>query len=109
MIAMMVADEVADHAGIVVGPFDTVSAALASLDSSPIDAAIIDANLLDRTVTPVAHRLLDLAIPFVIYSGTGLPDDLAASAPHSPLEMKPGRPVDRLIDMLRDAAESQAG
>jgi len=44
----------------------------------------------------------------MIYSGTGLLDDLAASAPQALREMKPDRPVDRLIDMLRDAAEPEA-
>lgn len=107
LIAMMVTDEVSERRGTVVGSSDIVNGAIEGLDAGPVFAAIMDANLHDRDFTPVALRLLEMAVSFVIYSGTGLPADPASSDPGIPLEMKPGRPVDRLIDILRGGAEAQ--
>ncbi|WP_216360226.1 response regulator [Sphingobium yanoikuyae] len=73
-----------------IGPFDTVTRALETLDAVTIDAAIIDANLLDGIGTPLAQRLVQTGVPFLIYSRTGVPDDLQASPSPLPFEMKPG-------------------
>lgn len=47
----------------------------------PIDAAILDCNLLDGAIWPVARRMRDGGIPLIFASGGdgyGVPEDLAA-------------------------------
>lgn len=100
LIAMLLADEVEAMEGLVVGTPATVAAALAVLDSQYIGAAIMDANLADRNITPVALRLLDAAIPFVLYTGTGIPTELLARSEEITVVMKPGRPTQKLIELL---------
>lgn len=50
----------------VLGPFATVDAALDHAHGA--DLAVLDLNLRDRTVYPLADHLMDVAIPFVFYS-----------------------------------------
>jgi hypothetical protein len=75
--------------GVVVGPVSTVAAALELLDKLSVAAAILDANLLDRDITPVALRLACAGIPLVVYTGTGLPPEVAAQRPDLPVLRKP--------------------
>lgn len=90
VIALAFAAE--DAGAMVIGPVATVSAALELLQTVKIDAAILDANLLDRDLTPVALRLIEDAVPFVIHSAVGLPADLSAVFPDVPQVAKPARP-----------------
>lgn len=100
LIAMDLADAVTEMEGQVIGPLATVREALAMLDRGHIAAAILDAKLLDRDITPVAMRLAQAGIPFVIYSGTGLPVELAATWPDLPTLMKPA-PVESVVLRLQ--------
>ena len=59
--------------GAVVGPVPTVAEALALLDQHKIDAAILDVQLLDGEISPVALRLIEQGTPLVFQTGTGLP------------------------------------
>lgn len=54
----------------VVGPAYELEEAMALLDR-PIDAAVLDANLNGRSVTPVAEVLAQRGIPFVFATGYG--------------------------------------
>ena len=54
----------------VVGPAYELEEALALLDQ-PIDAAVLDANLNGRSVTPVAELLAQRGVPFVFATGYG--------------------------------------
>ena len=54
----------------VVGPAYELEEAMALL-SRPIDAAVLDANLTGRSVTPVAEALLKRGVPFVFATGYG--------------------------------------
>jgi DNA-binding NtrC family response regulator len=99
LIALDMADCVEAAGGRVVGPVATVAGALTLLEAIPVDAAILDANLADRDVTPVALLLTARKIPTIIYSGTGLPDELAARHPSIPLMFKP-KPVTELVKRL---------
>lgn len=66
-----------------------------------MDAAVIDAKLLDGFVTPVAMRLAEQAVPFVVHRATGLPGELACAIAHAPLVMKPARPEHVVGEMTR--------
>ena len=94
LIALDLTAAVLEQNGIVIGPVPTVAEALAILADQPIGAAILDAKLDDRDITPVAVRLIEQAVPFVIHSGTGLPAELAARHPDLPVILKPKRPED---------------
>jgi two-component SAPR family response regulator len=50
----------------VLGPVSSVAAALALLKTHKPDAAILDLNLRGELVTPVARRLRELDVPFVL-------------------------------------------
>jgi two-component sensor histidine kinase len=54
----------------IVGPAYELEEALALLDN-PIDAAVLDANLNGRSVTPVAEALAARKVPFVFATGYG--------------------------------------
>ncbi|HSI19682.1 MAG TPA: response regulator [Sphingomonas sp.] len=89
IIALNLADAVEDAEAELVGPVGSVAEALALLATTPINGAVLDANLFDGVVTPLALHLLDLGVPFVIHTGTGMPVDLAARPLDAPLMMKP--------------------
>jgi CheY-like chemotaxis protein len=89
LIALGLAIAVADFGGVVVGPVATVLQALAMIETLPIAAALLDANLADRDVTPVALKLLEKDVPFVVHTGNGLPPDLAIAYPGLTVIPKP--------------------
>jgi ActR/RegA family two-component response regulator len=86
LIALDLACAVEDHDGEVIG---SVAEALALLEMVPVAGAVLDANLRDGVVTPLARRLLDRGVPFVIHTGTGLPADLVETPVVLPVVMKP--------------------
>ena len=103
-IAEEIALTVEDADGVVVGPVATVAEALAILDEGEVDAAILDGNLLDRDITPVAVQLTSAKIPVVIYSGTSLPAELAILCPDIPTIVKPTRVavvVEQLAELIK--------
>ncbi|MDX3925557.1 MAG: response regulator [Shinella sp.] len=53
----------------VVGPFASVKAALAAVESEEIDLALLDFELSDENSYPVAERLHQRGIPFAFLSG----------------------------------------
>jgi hypothetical protein len=94
--------------GCPVGPVGTVAEAFALLESAPVAAAILDANLLDRDVTPLAIALVEKSVPFVIHSGTGLPAELAAQHPSLPVIRKPARSTAVLAALLQRLSPDRA-
>src|SRR4051794_23221324 len=73
IIALDLESAVEEANGQVIGPASTVREALHLLRASTVDAAILDANLPDGDVTPVAEELIDRGIPFVISTGVAIP------------------------------------
>lgn len=69
--AMLIEELVKDNGGDVLGPFDTVAAAQAAVRGNKIDLAVLDVNLRDGKIYPVADMLGQRAIPFFILSGYG--------------------------------------
>jgi len=57
----------------VVGPAPSVDDALYLIENIGCDAALLDINLGDESVEPVARRLLALDIPFVFVTGYASP------------------------------------
>jgi DNA-binding NarL/FixJ family response regulator len=71
-LEMLVQDE---DGGVVVGPYASVSAALAGVvNTARIDVAMLDCNLGRETVWLVADALTARGIPFAFTSGQGIKD-----------------------------------
>lgn len=65
VLALGLADRLADLGAVVVGPVATVEDALALVERVPeIDAAVLDVNLGQEVAYPVADALLARGIPF---------------------------------------------
>ena len=103
-VALDLSMAVEDSNGIVIGPAGSVAEALALIDAQEISAAVLDCQLSDRDVTPVALLLIDRGVPFVIHSGTGLPPQLRQAHPDLPVLSKPLQPrsvIAALVDRIR--------
>jgi PAS domain S-box-containing protein len=70
LLAMELEGGLADAGAEVIGPAYELEEAMALLDQ-PIDAAVLDANLNGRSVTPVAEALTQRRVPFVFATGYG--------------------------------------
>ena len=98
-IALDVALAIEDAGGHVVGPASSVTEALDLIDGRPIGGAILDVNLVDGDITPVAEAILRLGIPVILQSGIGLPPELAARFPAVVIHSKPCNPA-KLVAQL---------
>ena len=98
VLALGLADTLADLGAVVVGPVATVEDALALVERVPeIDAAVLDVNLGREVAYPVADALLARGIPFFLATANeraALPERFANVAICS----KPFR-----VDDFRDA------
>jgi hypothetical protein len=59
--------------GKVIGPAGSVREALMLIEQHLVQAAILDVNLSDRDVTPIAELLIGGGVPVMFYSGLDLP------------------------------------
>ena len=107
LVALDLSEIVESLGGRVVGPIASVAEAIARVRQEHVAAAILDANLLDRDVTPLAIELIERGTPFVVYTGTGLPDELARAYPALPIVLKPARAA-AVVTMLIDRINSGA-
>ena len=70
----------------------SVADALAMLDGDGrFDAAVLDVNLPDGIVTPVAERLFARHVPMLFCTGVSLPAPVRERFPEAPVFMKPGQ------------------
>ena len=81
IIALELALSVLDAEGEVVGPCASVSEALTAVAARVPEAAILDIQLEDGEVTPVAAALMDLDVPLVFHSAVPIPAPLTAAIP----------------------------
>jgi DNA-binding NtrC family response regulator len=88
-IALDLAYAIEDAGGEVVGPVASVKQALALLEKRSVAGAILDVNLADRDVSPLAEILLGLGVPIIVQTGVGLPAELAARFPDLVVRIKP--------------------
>jgi len=88
-IALDLAASVLEAGGAVVGPAASVKEALALLDAHAVDAAILDVNLTDRDIEPVAERLIASGVPLIFHTSIGLPALLGARFPNLIVHLKP--------------------
>jgi DNA-binding response OmpR family regulator len=87
-IAAGLVETITNCHGIALGPARTTARALALIEEHP-DGAILDGNLLDGPITPVACALCDRSAPLVVFTGLGLPADLQKLHPDIAIVLKP--------------------
>jgi len=88
-IALELQAVIEEAGGEVVGPVGDVNAALALLQKHIVAAAVLDVQLSDRDVTPVAEALVALGVPVVFQSAKSLPPDLQSRCPGAVVYKKP--------------------
>lgn len=102
LIAMMLEDFLDALGRELAGSADCVDAALLLIEQGNIDAAIMDVNLRAGELSwPIADRLAELGIPFVIATG-GAGDAIAEAHRDRPILSKPFTmsSVERVLDEL---------
>ncbi len=88
-IALDLALAIEDVGGEVLGPAASVKEALALIDGRTVTAAILDVNLADQDISPVAEILLALGIPVILQTGIEAPPELMARFPNLVVHIKP--------------------
>jgi DNA-binding response OmpR family regulator len=101
LIAMMLEDFLESLGHSIAGTCDTVSSALDHVEKGGFDLAILDVNLKGENVWPVATRLREQSVPFVIATG-GHVDPPPPEFDNAPVIEKPYT-VDRVTPAI-DAA-----
>ena len=94
-IALNLASEVQEAHGHVIGPAGSVAEALSLLEHQP-HVGLLDANLSDGEITPVAELLRARAVPILFYCGQ-LPAHLRY--PGVPVYIKPVPPCELVIEI----------
>lgn len=90
LVAMLVEDILLDAGAEVSGPAATAAEALALLDASLPDVAVVDVNLGTHTSEPVTAALAASGVPFLVATGYGaaglasLPGCAVISKPFDP-------------------------
>jgi DNA-binding response OmpR family regulator len=101
LIAMMLEDFLESLGHSVTATCESVADALAQADKGGFDLAILDVNLKGESVWPVASRLREKNVPFVIATG-GHVDPPPAEFANVPVIEKPYT-VDRVTPALEAA------
>ena len=98
-IVLDLAEAVKEARGKVIGPAGSVREALVLIEQNLVQVAVLDVNLSDRDVTPVAELLIESGVPVIFYSGLDLPAALRERYPSAPAYKKP-TPSLRLLNEL---------
>ncbi|TGD99406.1 response regulator [Methylobacterium nonmethylotrophicum] len=115
LVAEFLFDIIREEGGIPIGPASTNSAALRYIEDNNANIAILDVNLRDGESIAVAQALHGRDIPFVIYTGGGLPKRLRPAFGNATIINKPVRSkviIDALvaaIDMSEPLHPSPSG
>jgi CheY-like chemotaxis protein len=106
-LALDLSNAVEDMDGRVIGPASTVFEALSLLANQAVAAAIVDCQLADRDVAPLAERLAEQGVPFIIHTSTPVPRTIGDRHPLVPVLMKPlqsSAVLTCLLDEMRKGA-----
>jgi DNA-binding response OmpR family regulator len=76
LVAMALEALLQDLGCLVVGPFASVATGIVAAETAPLDVALLDVNLRDGLVSPVAQRLHARGVPIVLHTACGHHDDL---------------------------------
>lgn len=102
MIALALELAAIDCGAVVQGPYATVAEAIERIERDLPQAALLDGNLRDGPVTPLARHLIHLGVPLLIHSAHPIPAKLASEFPRLPVMAKPAPPlavISRLLSL----------
>ncbi|OBX20801.1 response regulator [Erythrobacter sp. QSSC1-22B] len=102
MIGWDLRDTVEEAGYAVEGPFVDISSAMLSYQKQKPDLAILDVQLSDGNVFPLAEQLMAENIPVIFHSGNYQPDEVHKRFPGSTSLSKPCPPAD-IIHSVRQA------
>lgn len=94
VLAMELETLLGEHGLEVIGPVHNVPDALRLIDTHEPEVACLDINLRGETSAPIAQRLKDLKIPFILLSGYGQRLEKDPAFLDVPLINKPHRTED---------------
>ncbi|WP_420143007.1 response regulator [Sphingobium sp.] len=103
-VALDIQDTIEDAGFSVDGPYISVSSALTAVGSALPDCAILDVQLADGEVYPVADALVAAGVPVIFHSGHADPFLLVERFPGAVICSKPCSP-----SQLRDTLTKVAG
>ena len=104
MIALLIEETLQELGCVVVGPVSTLEAALLLAREATLDGAILDVTIRGGAIYPVAERLRERGIPFVLASGYG-DWALPQAVQDQPRLTKPFTPRDLEVQVRRLCGE----
>ncbi|RYH00986.1 hybrid sensor histidine kinase/response regulator [Salipiger sp. IMCC34102] len=107
IIAMDATDFMMLHGATRVHQASSVEEALTVLSNETIDFALLDVNLGRQTSLPVAERMRELGIPFVLATGYGDVKSILGEYPEAPVVKKPYT-GESILQFLLEATEAEA-
>ncbi|WP_265571649.1 response regulator [Sphingomicrobium nitratireducens] len=107
IIALDIAHTLEDAGYDVLGPCEDVAGALALIEGELPDGAILDVQLDNETVHPVARRLSEAGVPIVFHSGHAQPCDLQKEFEAARFCSKPCAPQ-QLVETVGEAIDGAA-
>lgn len=107
LIAMDIEDELRACGAEVLGPFARVCDGLKALETAEPCAAVLDVNLADGEVYPIADRLARKAKPIVFSTGMNAPGELIQMFGEVKVCRKPAN-AKEVVSALEEALRRQA-
>lgn len=89
IIAFDLFDRLEDSGFEVDGPYPSVARAMNAIGSMRPQAAILDVQLTDGDVMPLADRLVEMNVPIIFHSGHAKPETLRQRYPAAAICAKP--------------------
>ena len=97
-------DTVAEAGYLVEGPYDDLSSAMLAYQKAKPDIAILDVQLGDGIVYPLAEQMMAEDVPVIFHSGQLTPDEVAERFPRAQALSKPCPPTAVIESVQRAAA-----
>ena len=94
-------DTVAEAGYIVEGPFDDLSSAMLAYQKQKPDVAILDVQLGDGIVYPLAEQMMAENVPVIFHSGQLTPEEVARRFPKAQALSKPCPPAEVIHSVQR--------
>ncbi|ANY20983.1 putative transcriptional regulatory protein pdtaR [Tsuneonella dongtanensis] len=102
IIGVDLCDTVEEAGFEVAGPFDTTESAIDAVERRKPDLAILDINLDDGEVYPLAEKLMAENVPVIFHSGQVKPGEVFSRYPQAHALAKPCPPSE-VIATMREA------
>lgn len=97
-------DTVAEAGYEVEGPYDDLSSAMLAFQKNKPDVAILDVQLGDGIVYPLAEQMMAENVPVIFHSGRLTPEEVASRYPSARALAKPCPPA-AVIASVQEALE----